>query len=164
MLTADVQTWFSYQYWANARILVAAAQVDQEQYVAPAPVSFGSLRGTLVHEVSVEYLWRKRFEGASPAKGLSEAELPTFDALRERWSSEERAMRSYLAGLTDDDITRTLDFRRTNGEPASNVLWHLLYHVVNHGTQTRSEAGVVLTQLGQSPGDLDFTVFLREQG
>ena len=164
MLTADIQTMFSYNYWANARILDATAKVSPEQYVAPAPVSFGSLRGTLVHEMSVEYLWRQRFDGASPAKGLSEGDLPTFEALRERWASEERAMRTYLAGLTDDDIMRMFNFRRLRGERASNVLWHLLYHVVNHGTQTRGEAGVLLSQYGQSPGDLDFTLFLREKG
>jgi uncharacterized damage-inducible protein DinB len=38
-----------------------------------------------------------------------------------------------------------------------------LAHVVNHGTQSRSEAAVLLTEYGQSPGDLDLILFLREQ-
>lgn len=43
------------------------------------------------------------------------------------------------------------------------LLWHCLLHVVNHGTQHRSEAAAILTGYGRSPGDLDFTAFLNEQ-
>ena len=40
--------------------------------------------------------------------------------------------------------------------------WQMLAHVANHGTQHRSEAAVLLTEAGRSPGDLDMIFFAEE--
>ena len=72
-------------------------------------------------------------------------------------------MRSYLDGLTDDDLAAgTITYSRTEGKTYETPLWQILVHVINHGTQSRSEAAVLLTQLGHSPGDLDYMIFLRD--
>jgi uncharacterized damage-inducible protein DinB len=39
-------------------------------------------------------------------------------------------------------------------------LWQLMAHIANHGTQHRSEAAEMLTQMGRSPGDLDLMQYL----
>ena len=72
-------------------------------------------------------------------------------------------MRAFLVALKDDDLNQVVRYTSTKGKPFENTLWHLLLHVVNHGTQHRSEAAILLTEYGASPGDLDFILFLREQ-
>jgi uncharacterized damage-inducible protein DinB len=49
------------------------------------------------------------------------------------------------------------------GIQRDRILWHCLYHLVNHGTQHRSEAAAMLTDFGHSPGDIDMILFLRRK-
>ena len=44
----------------------------------------------------------------------------------------------------------------------SNLLWHILLHVAIHTVQHRAEAAQILTQIGQSPGDLDFDEYIED--
>jgi uncharacterized damage-inducible protein DinB len=165
MTCDDIRLLYDYNYWANARVLTAAARVSPAQLTAPARLSHGSLRGTLVHTLGTEVVWRLRCqEGVSVTALPAESELPTLDTIQARWAEEERRMRGYLASLSDDALTATVQYKSTKGVPFANVLWQLLAHVVNHGTQFRGEAAVALTEYGHSPGDLDLLAFLRQAG
>lgn len=155
---------YDYNYWANARVLQAATKVGREQFIAPARLSQGSLRGALAHTLGTEVVWRLRFqEGVSLSALPAEADFPTLEALKARWADEERKMRGFLASLTDNALAAKLTYKNTKGVPFQNVLWHVLLHVVNHGTQFRGEAAVALTEYGQSPGNLDLLAFVRER-
>jgi uncharacterized damage-inducible protein DinB len=156
-------TLYDYNYWATGRILSAGKKVSLEQFLAPAAHSYGSLRGTLVHTLDTEYGWRMLCQHHTLTPDMAEAEFPTFDMLEQRWRDEETAMRNYLASLNDDDLIGLMRYTTASGERRERVLWHCLLHVVNHGTQHRSEAAAILTGYGQSPGDLDLTVFLNEK-
>ena len=164
MHKAEIVLLYEYNSWATARVLRETERASPEQFLAPARVSFGSLRGTLVHALSTEWMWRVRCdEGTSPSSMLAEEDFPTVASLVERWGKEEAAMRAFLDQLDNERLNRAVAYTTTKGVPYSNILWQLLVHVVNHSTQFRSEAGVVLTEYGYSPGDLDMIVFLREQ-
>jgi uncharacterized damage-inducible protein DinB len=159
----DVLTLYEYNYWANHRVLGAASGVTLQEFAAPARLSHGSLRGALVHTLGAEVVWRLRCQqGISPRTMLSQDELPTLDAIRRRWEDEERAMRTYVASLTDRLLLQPVRYANTQGVRFETILWHALAHVVNHGTQFRGEAAVALTEYGHSPGDLDLIAFLRE--
>jgi uncharacterized damage-inducible protein DinB len=163
MKTTEIQTFFRYNYWANGLILKASAAAGDDFYRAPAAVSFGSLQGTLLHILSSEWLWRQRYQLAqSPTSHLSADEFPTLKTLGERWLEEEHLQLSYLSLLHDADFDRPIRYTNTRGISYSTPLWQILLHVVNHGTQFRSEAAVILSQAGHSPGDIDLSVFLRQ--
>ena len=156
----DMLMLYKYNQWANALILNAAANVTPEEYLAPASLPHGGLRGTLVHTLFAEWIWRRRWEGISPTKRFKPDDFPTFETLRARWAKEEKALMSFVEGLSDEKLNGIFRYKSTDGELHQRTLWHAMLHMVNHGTQHRAEAAAILTDLGHSPGDIDLLGFI----
>lgn len=164
MHKTEIQQFFAYNYWANKRLLAKADELSQDQLTEKLPTMWDSILRTLAHVLGAEWAWRQRVqEGVSPAKLLDRGSFTTLDMLRQRWREEEEAMLAFLDGLDDEDLNKSIEYKDTQGNPYTRPLWQLLLHVVNHGTQHRSEVALYLTNFDRSPGDMDFTVFLREQ-
>lgn len=156
----DILILYKYNHWANGKILDAAANVTEEQFLADAFFPHGGLRSTLVHILFAEWIWRNRWEGNSPTSRFKPQEFPTFEALRARWSYEEEKLMKFVEGVTDEQLNHPFYYKNTKGVPKENILGHALAHVVNHGTQHRAEAAAMLTGFGCSPGDVDMIYFL----
>ncbi len=158
----DIHLIYNYNYWANAQILSASAKVTDEQFLAWAEFPYGGLHGTLLHILDAEFSWRGLFENNIFGADMNAEDFPTFQSLEQKFHEEEKAMRAYLSRLKDEDMESHMRYTTETGIKRDRILWHCLVHVVNHGTQHRSEAAAILTSFGSSPGDLDFTVFLNE--
>jgi uncharacterized damage-inducible protein DinB len=159
----EIKLIFEYHYWANKRILDTCIKVTEDRYIA-ADTSVGSLRKMLVHNLDAEMVWRRICQGEDIKnwQELTEEQYPTLNALVAACQAEEQHMRAYINGLTDEALSGIIRYTIDSGTIRERVLWHCLYHLVNHGTQHRSEAAALLTGYEQSPGDLDFTLFLNE--
>ncbi|MEX2029526.1 MAG: DinB family protein [Anaerolineales bacterium] len=162
MQTEDVLTLFEYNHWANRRILDTAAEITPEQFLAPASYSRGGLRPTLAHILDGERSWRLLLQEGTMPFDMKEELFPALVDLTARWNVEQAEMRGYLASLKDADLPAVVRYTTSTGVKRERVRWHCLVHVVNHGTQHRSEAAALLTNFGHSPGDLDFTIYLNE--
>ena len=161
----DIRILFDYSYWARERIMRAALQITPEQYNAPNTSSYGSLRGTLIHNMRAEINWRKRLQGDQPSNTPpAEDEYATPQILEQTWSAEEALMRAYLAGLTDAELNQPFEYKNYKGEQVKLIKWGVLMQLVTHGTQHRAEAAAMLTDFNHSPGDVDLIIFLRERG
>jgi uncharacterized damage-inducible protein DinB len=161
----NLQLIYDYNYWATARMLSAAGQLSAAQLDAQAAFPHSSLRGTLYHMLEAEWAWRMVLQHGVPWRDLEmqQADFPTLAGIAARWRDEEREMRAYLGGLDDASLAGTIRYAVEDGKFRERVLWHCLLHVANHGTQHRAEAAAILTTLGHSPGDVDFTLFLHER-
>jgi uncharacterized damage-inducible protein DinB len=162
MRVAEIQLLFEYNDWANNKLLTKAAQLIAEQFTAPAHYALGSLRKVLLHLMEAEWAWRVLLQSGEFVPDLVETDFATVASMVERWEPERALFRQYVAGLTDADLDGIV--RYNVGERVrERVRWHCLTHVVNHGSQHRAEAAAILTGYDQSPGDLDFSVYMLER-
>ena len=158
----DILMLYQYNQWSTRKMLDAAARVTQEQFLARADFPHGGLRGTLVHTLFAEWIWRNRWQGISPTHRLKPEEFPTFDSLRARWAEEEKSLMTFVQELTAEQLNSVVPYRTTDGSPKERILWQMMAHLVNHGTQHKTEAAAILTGFGHSPGDIDMIYFLIE--
>jgi uncharacterized damage-inducible protein DinB len=153
-----IQSLYAYNRWANGRVLEAAADLEPRQFVA-AESGEPSIRDTLVHIASAQWLWRQRWLGRSPSGEWNSADFPDVGALRRGWEAEEAETAAFIADLHESDLDRVVAYRNRRGEPWAYPLWQQLIHQANHAQQHRSEAALLLTRAGRSPGQLDFLVY-----
>ena len=164
MRASDAITFFDHLYWVRDRVLDAAARLPSDGFTSTETVSERDLRATLVHELDVEWSWRERLKGADWDEWGPDAELraesyPDLESLVEHWRRDEADMRAWLTSLTDADLDAP-PVRNEDRQP----LWHYVMHLYSHGLQQFSEAAVLLTRAGASPGDIGFLEFVQATG
>ena len=162
MNRTDLIDLFNYNAWANARILAGAERLSTDQLAAPANLDHGSAFQTLLHMVDVEWSWRLMAQRIPTPTVLWELETLTELAhIKAYWHVEQAQMLSYIQNTAEQTLNALVEYGTPQGwPPQSAKLWQILAHVVNHGTQHRTELARYLTDCGHSPGDLSLLGFL----
>lgn len=155
----QIRSAYEYNAWANARVMAAATRLTPAQFVEPL-AGAGSLRDILVHTAGAEWIWFQRCLGHSPHALWDPAEYADAASLRQRWDETTAVTNDFLAGLGETDLERIVAYTNMRNEEWEYPLWEVLLHQANHATQHRSEAAILLTRFGQSPGDLDYLIYL----
>ncbi|MEX0989557.1 MAG: DinB family protein [Actinomycetota bacterium] len=155
----DVMILIDYMYWVNARLLKMASELSTDDFVAPSSVTTRDLRGTLVHELDVEWSWRLNLQGKTgPAdEELDPGSFPDAASLVTRWREDEAEMRAWLDTISDERITERVRSRQTQDE---RPLWHYLVHIVTHAAQQQADVATLLSLAGSSPGEFGFLDYL----
>jgi len=129
------KTWDSY-----------VTALPYEQFTQNVEYSHGSVRDQLVHLMEAEEMWFSELRGVETPEPFSPADHDDRKSIRARWDGIEQSMRAYLAELRDDML-----FARPIKEPEDDkdlIVWQVLLHVVNHGTDHRAQILRQLNDLG----------------
>jgi len=158
----EISRLFAYNRWANARTLEAVSALNAEEFGRRLEGSFPSVRETLAHIYGAEWIWLGRSRGLSPRALPSAQEVPTLQALEEKWKVVEDGQREFVEGLTEPRLVQVLSYVNVKGETWAYPLSEMLVHVVNHSTYHRGQVATMLRQLGKTPLTTDYLVFFDE--
>ena len=163
-MKAHFEMFAAYNEWANRRLYEAAAAMDDEARKAAAGAFFGSLHNTLNHILVADRIWMNRFTGEGEThKRLDDVPFAAFEALRAAREAMDARIARYVAGLSDEALSRTFSYVRVSSpEPVTQTLAPALAHFFNHQTHHRGQCHQMLTAAGRAAPPLDLLFFQRE--
>ena len=164
MTHADLTTLVDFNYWARDRVLAAVEPLPPDQFTRDLGSSFKSIRDTLVHTYSAEWVWFSRWQGQSPTSPIPFDRFGDVASLAAAWRDLERDLRAFVAEQTarrGEALERVHDYRLMNGTPGRSPFWQMVQHVVNHGSYHRGQVVTMLRQLGAAAMATDMIVYYR---
>ena len=155
--------FYEYNEWANDRLLDVASGLSADELSAGRGASFDSILDSFVHVVRAQVFWLQRWRADDARNStLGDEDEISLTKVRAAFDDSHAGIRQFVDGLTGEQLEGPLNYRDQRGE-WSRPLWQLMTHVANHGTYHRGEIAMMLTAVGHSPGDLDFSFWEYEQ-
>ena len=154
---------YAYNCWANTRIFDAVLNLTSEKYIMDLKSSYNSLRETLVHIISAEWIWLMRMKGSSPKALWQSSDFPDVSVLRQHWEEVVSKQNEFLDPITKESLNDSITYINTRNEAFTYPLWQILLHLVNHSSYHRGQITTMLRQLGEETVPLDFLVYADVQ-
>ena len=154
MHPSEIRFLFEYDRWGTQRVLDAAVGIDDATWSSPNAIDERGLGAILVHQLGAHQRWRHAISQSSVEPHPEDEPLLSLAELRGRWEQEWHDFDAFLEAVDDALLAYVHE---------GIAVWQMLVHVVNHGTQHRSEAAALLTAAGRSPGELDMINFTEER-
>ena len=149
MKAESVRQLFDYNYGSHRHLWDCIGCLTDAQYVEEVAYSIGSIRNHMVHLMSMDARWLARLQGALLPERLNYADFPTQAETRRKWDEVETRMLGYVAKLDDAELNERIAYDISHrGGAKCDPRWLILVHLVNHGTEHRSQVLPILHRLG----------------
>jgi uncharacterized damage-inducible protein DinB len=155
----DIKNLFDYNRWANSLTLDAIASLPQEQFITEVASSYRSVRDTLTHILSSEWVYLMRCLGESPKQMLDPAIFPDLNSIRMKWDEVNQQWQKFIAELSEESLQNVIAYINFRGELWKYPLSRILQHVVNHSTYHRGQITTQLRTLGAKPVMTDYLYY-----
>ena len=151
--------FYAYHFSENRKIWDEyVSPLSDEQFTRNTEYSYGSVRSQIAHLISADDAWFSGLRGVEIPRDLNPADFVDRKALRAHWDEVERNMRDYLANLRNAMLFE----KPLKGEDKDLLLWQVLLHVANHGTDHRAQLLRLLHDLGAKTGSQDYIFYVYD--
>jgi uncharacterized damage-inducible protein DinB len=153
--------FYDYHFSENRKIWDNyVSQLSQKQFTQHVDYSHGSLRDQIVHLISCDDTWFSELRGVQPSEPPPPADVDDREMIRAYRDRVERSVRDYLEALRDEML-----FDKPIEEPDEDkdlIVWQVLLHVVNHGTDHRAQILRLLNDLGIKTEYQDYIFYVYD--
>lgn len=151
--------FYDYHFSENRKLWESCvSSLSDEQFTRSANYSHGSVRDQVVHLIRTDAVWFGDLRGRAIPEPPNLGESHDRDGIRAFREVVEGMMREYLVGLQDDKLhTKPL-----SGEDKDLLLWQVLLHVANHGTDHRAQILRILSDLGVKTSSQDYIFYVYD--
>lgn len=163
MTANDINTLFTYNTWATNKLLEAASQIPEQQYLQDMKSSHGGIHDTFVHIVAAQKMWLSRWVGRPDASLVKAREYPAFTELKKLWEQVDKETLTFLNTLSDEKLQSSFSMTSMRGETFTHTFQQMMQHLVNHSSYHRGQIVTMIRQLGIKPPATDMIGFFRKQ-
>jgi uncharacterized damage-inducible protein DinB len=163
MSSGYFETLARYNAWANRRLYQACEALSTAEYLRERVASFGSLHATLNYLLVVDRIWIARIEGHTPPSLKADQILyADLIGLRVARVAEDERLRIVVAGIPEQRLDQTLNYRNSGGIRVETPLRLVLVNLFNQQAHHRGQMHELLAQTEVQPPQLDLIDFLHE--
>lgn len=150
---------FRYNRWANLHLLDVCAGLADDQLQLTAPGTYGTIAATLMHLLSAEQRYLRRFGKGEPR--INERDVvPGLAVLRERAAQSGDRLIEVASQIKPDDAIE----EKRDGGVFKLELGVVLLQAMHHGNDHRTHICTILGSHGVEYGDMDVWAYGHATG
>ena len=155
-----VRAVFEHNEWANVLVLDAAAGLSEDELTKERGPDCGSLQDVLMHILS-SHVFMLMVAGQPPLEMAKVEPGKIMAAMRESYDRAHGGIREMVGSLSDESLEEPMTLRNPDQDGGwrtwERARWHVMTSMGTHSMQHRGEAALILTSLGHSPGEIDYS-------
>ena len=149
-LADSMRRQFVYDEWANREVLAAMRKDGTDER---------SLQ-LMAHILSAERLWLERLRQQPQSSPV----WPKIDLDQCEAQAAEmgKLWQEYIELVTTGDLSQTISYKNSKGEPWTSTVRDILTHVVMHSAYHRGQIASHMRESGHAPAHTDFIHGVRQ--